>query len=365
LNYPYGVAIDASGNAYIADTLNNRIRMVATNGIITTVAGNGSEGNVGDGGAAINAELYYPEGVVVDTFGNLFIADYYNNRIRKVGTNGIITTVAGNGIEGFLGDSSAAINAEFDGPRGIAVDALGDLFVADFYNQCVRKVGTNGIITTVAGNGTLGYSGDGGAATNAELAYPIGVAVDVSGNLFIADWQNGRVREVQPSGIINTVAGGGNNGLRDGGAATNAEVLPDAMAVDASGNLFIADEVNNRIRKVTFQGAILALNNVGAANAGSYDVVISSPYGSVTSSIVTLELPPPPVIQSTKQSGGLFTFTWTMITNQMYQIETTTSLSPPNWTNLGVAFTATTSTMTNSASIGTNKQHFYRVVLLP
>jgi sugar lactone lactonase YvrE len=238
-----------------------------TNGIITTVAG----GSVGDGGAATNAFLYIPSDVAVDASGDLFIADCYNNRIRKVDTSGIITTVAGNGMYGYSGDGAAATNASLAFPEDVAVNAFGCLFVADSDNNVVRKVSTNGTITTVAGNGTASYSGDGGAATNASLYSPCGVAVDALGDLFIADTDNQRVRRVGTNGIITTVAGNGTNSYSgDGGAATNASLeYPCGVAVDASGNLFIADSGNNRIRKVTnTQGPVLALNDASAANAG-------------------------------------------------------------------------------------------------
>ena len=199
------------------------------NGIITTVAGNGSNsryGYSGDGGPAINASLNEPFGVAVDASGNLFIADSGNNVIRKVDPNGIITTVAGNYSTGEShgGDGGAATNASLYNPCGVAVDAAGNLFIADTFNGRIRKVDTNGIITTVAGNGTNGYSGDGGAATNASLYNPDGVAVDATGNLFIADSANGRIRKVDTNGIITTVAGDGYVERRR--SATNASLVP-------------------------------------------------------------------------------------------------------------------------------------------
>ena len=195
------------------------------NGIITTVAGNGSGGYSGDGGAATNASLYYPEGAAFDAAGNLFVADFFNNRIRKITTNGIITTVAGNGSPGYSGDGVPATNATVR-PAGVALDANGNLFIADWNNNRIRKVDTNGIITTIAGNGSPGYSGDGGPATSASLAYVEGVTVDSAGNLFIADTVNNRIRRVDTNGIITTVAGKGpavyGSYSGDGGAATNA-----------------------------------------------------------------------------------------------------------------------------------------------
>jgi sugar lactone lactonase YvrE len=190
------VAVDSLGNIYIADMYNHRIRKVSTSGIITTVAGNGTYGYSGNGGAATSAELYDPSSVAVDSSGNIFIADSNNHSIRKVSTSGIITTVAGNGTYGYSGDSGAATSAELYDPSGVAVDSSGNIYIADVSNQRVRKVDTSGIITTVAGNGTYGYSGDSGAATSAELNGPYGVAVDSSGNIFIADLNNNRIRKV-------------------------------------------------------------------------------------------------------------------------------------------------------------------------
>jgi hypothetical protein len=251
LGNPSGVALDASGNLYIADESNRLIRKVtASTGIIITVAGGGN--TFGDGGAATSAELDNPSGVALDSSGNLYIADEGNNRIRKVtASTGIITTVAG-GTSGYGGDGGAATAAALYGPAGVALDSSGNLYIADLFNNCIRKVtASTGIITTVAGNRTGGYIGDGGAATAAELVQPEGVALDSSGNLYIADGNN-RIRMVTAStGIITTVAGGGNTYIGDGGAAISAELSsPHGVALDASGNLYIADEGNGRIRVV-------------------------------------------------------------------------------------------------------------------
>jgi sugar lactone lactonase YvrE len=224
----------------------------ASTGIITTVAGNGIPGYSGDGGPATSASLSGPSGVVVDATGNLLIADSSNYRIRRVdASTGIITTVAGNGIRGFSGDGGPATSASLS-PIGVAVDATGNLFIADTGNHRIRRVDeSTGIITTVAGNGIRGFSGDGGPATSASLNYPTGVAVDGSGNLFIADAANNRIRWVDAStGIITTVAGNGMPDYSgDGGPATSASLNgPSGVVVDAAGNLFIADNDNKRIR---------------------------------------------------------------------------------------------------------------------
>jgi len=300
LGNPYGVAVDAYGNVYIADTGNDRIREVGTNGVITTVAGNGTLGYSGDGGAATNATLGHPYGVAVDSHGNVFIADAGNQRIREVGTNGNIATVAGNGTLGYSGDGGAATNASINQPRSVAVDAFGNLFIADAGNNCIREVDTNGIIATVAGIGTVGYSGDGGSATEAELNNPTAVAVDGMGDIFMADSGNNCIREVDVSGVISTVAGNGTSAFSgDGTLAMEAELNdPVAVALDETGNAFIADSGNNRIREVVLQGPALVLTNVATNSAGSYDVVVSNAYGSITSCVATLMVGYPPVITS-------------------------------------------------------------------
>jgi len=258
LNAPLGVAADTAGNLFIADYGNNRVRKVTLSGVINTVAGNGIRGFSGDGGPATSAQLNAPLGVAVDTAGNLFIADYGDNRVRKVTSSGVISTVAGNEIRGFSGDGGPATSARLSYPYGVAVDTAGNLFIADTYNHCVRKVTPGGVISTVAGNGTQGYSGDGGPAKAAQLRIPQGVAVDTADILFIADTGNNRVRKVTPDGVISTVAGNGTHGFSgNGGPATSAQLnYPNGIAVDSAHNLFIADRNNNRIRKVTPGGVI-------------------------------------------------------------------------------------------------------------
>ncbi len=310
--YPFGVTLDATGNLFIADTFNNRIRKLNTNGIVTTCAGNGYQSYSGDGGVAINAALFYPQGIVVDNVGNLFVADSYNARIRKVDASGTITTVAGNGIGGYSGDGGAATNASISVPEGVAVDGSGNLLIADTDNNRIRKVYTNGIITTFAGNGNAGYSGDGGAPTNASLSFPEGVAVDASGNMFIADTGNQRIREVNANGIITTIAGNGNYGyFGDNVAATNATLsTPDAVVLDPSGNLFIADTDSQRIRKVPGNGPSLSINNILPANFGTYSILIINSSGSVTSSVASLDVILSPASR-TNNASSTATFTAT------------------------------------------------------
>ena len=264
LSYPYGVALDASGNLYFADLGNNRVRKVNGTGTITTVAGAGSYGFSGDGGPATSAELAQPTGVAVDSSGDLYIADNSNNRVRKVDSSGTITTVVGGGISG-LGDGGPATAAQLNQPVGVAVDGSGNLYIADAGNSRVRKVDGSGTITTVAGTGGFGFSGDGGPATAAQLNSPYGVALDGSGNLYIGDTGNQRVRRVNGSGTISTVAGTGTQGFSgDGGPATAAQLRdPVGVALDGSGNLYIADSANSRVRKVDGTGTISTVAGTG------------------------------------------------------------------------------------------------------
>jgi trimeric autotransporter adhesin len=341
LNQPMGVTIDAGGNLYIADYSNNVIRKVNTSGIITTVVGNGYGagnnigGHTGDGGLATNAEMWWPSEVIFDSFGNMYVADQENSRIRKVSSSGIITTVAGIGpagsgsytgdggqasaaglfipndvvfdaignmyiadacncvirkvnafgiistiagvgfnsttclyAGGYSGDGGLATYAKLNDPMSITFDSKGNLYIADIQNMCIRKIDTFGIISTVVGNGTKGFSGDGGPATSAQLNYPVKVVFDAADNLFIADCLNNRIRKVDTSGIISTVVGNGfgvsidSGGYAgDGGLAINAELFwPHGMAFDASGNLYIGDSRNNCVRKVA--GIAVGINSL-------------------------------------------------------------------------------------------------------
>jgi uncharacterized protein (TIGR03437 family) len=265
LNQPYGMAPDAAGNLYIADDFNNRIRKVAVNGTITTLAGTGAAGFGGDGGPATRALLFNPIRVSFDAAGNLYIADSGNNRVRKVTPSGTISTVAGSS-QGYSGDGGPATSALLYGPVDAVPDVAGNLFIVDQGNNVVRKIDTSGIITTVAGNGTPGYSGDGHAATAASLNGPTGVAVDASGDLFISDRGNNRIRKVS-NGIITTVAGNGIAGYTgDSGISTSAELnAPVGISLDAAGNLYIAEVLNNRIRVLLTNGTIWTVAGNGSA----------------------------------------------------------------------------------------------------
>ncbi len=280
LDLPTDIAIDDSGNIYIADMEDYVIRKVTTStGIITSIVGIPGSlnfGYAGDGGQAATAVLDYPDGLALDDSGNIYIADYFNNAIRKVTiSTGIITTVAGNGYGhfvtgggyqgGYTGNGGPATTAELHGPTGVALDDSGNIYISDIWNNCIRKViASTGIITTVAGRHTGGYSGDGGPARLAELSEPVGVSVDKYGNIYIGDYNNNRIRKVTYStGIINTIAGIDTFGYSgDGGLASAAELsAPYGLTVDKLASVYISDAGNNRIRKVTYDTNTVTVTN--------------------------------------------------------------------------------------------------------
>ena len=267
INVPTDVVFDANNNLYIADRNNGRVRKVDTAGIITTFAGNGILGFAGDGGPATSAKLNNPAGLAFDSAGNLYISDPGNNNIRKVNTSGIISTLAGNGTFGYGGDGGPATAASFQNPYGLAVDHYGNLYIADMGNNLVRKVNIAGTITSVVGVvGMYGYNGDGIPATTATLYQPSGLACDGSGNLYIADASNFLIRKVNGAGLISTVAGNGTAGFSgDSAQATNAQLSnPTDLTVDGVGNLYITDQYNRRIRKISTTGIIITIAGNGA-----------------------------------------------------------------------------------------------------
>ncbi len=256
LTYPICVRVDGSRNVYFSDAGNAAIRKIdATTGKISTLAGTGQEGFGGDSGKATNAYLHYPVGICIDKNGNLFIADQSNNVIRKIdAASGIITTVAGSHKAGRFGDGGPAKLAQLNNPTGVAVDNSGKIFIADFKNNLVRMVNENGIISTLIGTGDTLFNGFTGNADTMHLFNPAGVAVDSYGNLFIADAGNGVVREVLAgTKKVLPVTGTNNDGFNgDGGLATHAQVrYPFDIAIDKTNNVFIADLGNSRVRKIT------------------------------------------------------------------------------------------------------------------
>ncbi len=263
--YPRDIAVDASGNLLVLDTGNGRLWRFTPGGRLSAVAGSGVFGFYGDQGPARDAQLASPWGMAVDRGGVIYIADTMNNRVRRIGTDGVITTIAGLNESGFSGDNGQATFARLNRPTAIAVDGSGNVYVADTGNNRIRKIDSRGIITTIAGTATGGFSGDNGPGTSAQLNMPESLALDAAGNLYIADTSNHRVRKLSPQGIMSTVAGS-DTGAGDNGPALNALLFqPSGLAFDSSGNLYIADTLNNRIRRVSPDGNIITVAGNGSA----------------------------------------------------------------------------------------------------
>jgi PKD repeat protein len=355
LYYAQNVAVDASGNVYIDDLFNSRIRKVNTSGIISTLAGNGAKAYSGDGGAATAAELYNPDGLTVDASGNVYISDNGNNRIRKVNSSGIISTIAGNGASGFKGDGGPATAAELSGPGGVAIEANGNFYLNDAGNSRIRMINTSGVITTIAGNGATGYSGDGGPATAAELSYPDGVGVDLYGNVYIADEANNRIRMVNTSGIITTVAGNGVWAFSgDGGTPTAAELYdPSGVFIDTKGNMYISDQNNDRVREVnTFCMSFLGVADIHGSpcsgNSGNVTVYGgSAPYTYIWYNGVTRINAPNPT--GNILSAG--TYTVTVIDGGGDSVVSTTTITQPGALSVVTDSTSATSGCNGSAGV--------------
>jgi uncharacterized protein (TIGR03437 family) len=273
LNNPNGVTVDAAGNVYITDSNNHRIRKVSPNHTITTFAGNGKAGFSGDGGPAISAQLYYPSDVTVDLVGNVYIADNNNNLVRKVSPQGVITTVAGSGQPGFSGDGGPATSAQLRNPDGVGLDASGNLYIADYNNGLVRKVDPSGVISTIAGGGSCCGWGDGNLALSAGFNAPSGVHADSAGNLYVSVEGQNRIAQVLTNGFIRTLVGGNGSGYSgDGGPSYSAQLnVPADVAIDAAGALYIPDYYNNRIRKVTPDLTITTIAGSGSSGGFSGD----------------------------------------------------------------------------------------------
>lgn len=258
LSSPGGVALDSSGNLYIADTKNNRVRKALPSGFLLTVAGNGLGALSSENTYAPAAPLNQPRGVAVDPSGALYIADTGNSRILRISPGGTVVTVAGNGSPGWAGDNGRASLSQLSAPFGMSFDPRGNLYIADTFNHLIRKVSTDGIVTTVAGSGAAGFSGDGGRATAAKLNFPGGVAVDGNGAVYIADTWNHRIRMIDPAGTIHTIAGSDGAGYKgDGELAVAAQLnYPSGIVVDAAGVVYFSDTFNNRVRKLQPQSIV-------------------------------------------------------------------------------------------------------------
>jgi sugar lactone lactonase YvrE len=252
LYHPFGTAVDAHGYVYVAEFDGNRIRKITPNGTTSTLAGGmGVQGYVdGSGGPNGTTRFFIPHGVAVDSLGNVYVGDTGNNRVRKVAPNGTTSTLAGNGTAGFT-DGSAG-TASFSNPWGVAVDAQGNVYVADSSNSRIRKIAPNGVTSTLAGNGTVGFAdGSGGPNGTAQFHAPEGIAVDAQGNVYVGDTGNNRIRKIALDGMTSTLAGDGTGGFADGPGGAAQFHHPSGLAVDAQGNIYVADLLNNRIRKVT------------------------------------------------------------------------------------------------------------------
>jgi trimeric autotransporter adhesin len=308
LQVPDGLCLDNVGNIYITDAGNNRIRKVnVATGKIVTIGGNGVAGDAGDGGPATDAEFYIPVGLHVDNSGNVYIADWGNNRVRKIASaTGIISTVIGTGVGGYSGDGGLAINAEINRPVQLRSDTSGNFLLTEQNSHVVRKIDiATGIINTIAGTGSAGYSGDGGPATNARLNQPAGVFVDRQNNIYVAEYGNGTIRRIDgATGIITTVAGTGTTGFSgDGGPATDAKLFCTDVLVDDDGNLIIADYENNRIRKVS---SSVAVNGIDKEVEGKL-------YPNPTNGIFSVQTPAAISLVSVYNIGGVLVHEQTCI----------------------------------------------------
>jgi sugar lactone lactonase YvrE len=257
-NYPTGISADGSGNLYVADTDNHKIRKILPGAVVTTLAGAGTSGSQDGIGTA--AKFDGPFGVAVDSAGNVFVADTGNNKIRKITPAAVVTTYAGSGAVG--GDDGTGTAATFNGPAGVAVDSAGNVYVADAFGNKVRKIAPGAVVTTLAGSGSPGS--DDGTGTEATFNSPYGVAVDAGGNVYVADMFNNKIRKITPAGVVTTLAGSGEIGSADGTGTGATFYLPSGVALDSTGSLFVADLGNRKIRKVTAGGIVTTYAGSGA-----------------------------------------------------------------------------------------------------
>ncbi|MGI4864874.1 MAG: NHL repeat-containing protein [Janthinobacterium lividum] len=275
-SYPDGAAVDAQGNVYIADAGNSSVRKITPAGVVSTLAGAGWPGLVN--GTGSNAQFYDPADVVLDGQNNVYVADFTNNCIRKITPAGVVSTWAGSSTGGLV-DGPAA-TARFRGPNGLAIDARGTLYVADGFNHCIRKITAAGVVSTLAGTGVAGYAD--GPGSTAQFSRPEGLAVDAQGTLYTADYGDNRIRKITAAGVVSTLAGTGKVGYADGPGNTAMFFYPTGIAVDAQGTVYVADLVNNCIRMITPSGVVSTLAGttaLGFANGPVASAKFSSPTG--------------------------------------------------------------------------------------
>jgi sugar lactone lactonase YvrE len=260
-NYPTGIAVDAAGNVYVADSYNNLIRKISPAGVVSTLAGSGTSGSANGVGTA--ASFYEPYGVAVDAVGNVYVADLVNNLIREITSAGVVTTFAGNGTAGKTNGIGTA--ASIASPDGIAIDGTGNLYVADGYNL-IRKITSSGIVSTLAGSGLQGSAN--GTGTAASFLDPAGIAIDATGNLYVADG-NELIRKITPAGVVTTFAGSGVQGNTNGTGTAASFYLPTGVALDAAGNVYVAELINSLIRKISPAGVVTTFAGSGSGVLGS------------------------------------------------------------------------------------------------
>ena len=262
---PYGVAVDKQGNVYVADDANSRVRLITPAGVVSTLAGNGYSGYIN--GPGNGSELSLPRGVAIDGQGNIYVTDNGNVRIRMINSSDVVSTFAGTGFFGSVNGPGAT--ASFTAPYGVMVDSAGNIYIADAGNQLIRKITSGDVVSTLAGNTGNGSGGYQDASTGAAAWFssPQGLAIDSKGNIYVADAGNNRIRTISPTGAVTTVAGDGNANFKDAATALSAEFnLPSGIAVDTKGNLYVADQSNNRIRMISAAGAVSTLAGDGTAN---------------------------------------------------------------------------------------------------
>jgi sugar lactone lactonase YvrE len=269
-NKPYSVAVDPAGNVYVGDAGNNLVRKISPLGEVTTLAGSGNQGS--KNGPDTAASFFSPKGVTLDVSGNVYVADWGNHLIRKISPAGEVTTFAGSGMQGFANGQDTSTSFKF--PQGVAIDAAGNLYVGDSGNELIRKISPSGLVTTLAGSGSIGLSN--GIGAGASFYNPIGIAVDAYGNVYIADTNNQVIRKITPSGTVTTYAGNGDQGFANGPAATASFNFPKGLAVDASGNVYVADTGNNLIRQISPSGEVTTVAGSGSTGSDNGNVATAT-----------------------------------------------------------------------------------------